>query len=81
MEVKVHKLTQDQEELFRTLLESKEELKVLHHIIETIVIGYEQAVNKVNLVDPQSERELLYRRLKADGARKLLSEIAKVCKV
>ncbi len=77
----MRKLTLEQEELLRALLDNKDELKVLYGVIEDIVEGFEQSVNKVQLIDSTSERELLYRRLKAEGARKLLTEIAKVCKV
>lgn len=75
------KLGLDQEELLRTLLENKEELRVLYLVIEDVVSGYESSVNKVMLSDQASERDLLYKRLRADGARKLLLDIGRVLKI
>ena len=81
MEVRVPKLTLEQEELLRAALDNKEEMRVVYQVIEDLVYGYEQSVNKVMVTDAGTERDLLYKRLKAEGARKLLSEIGKLFKL
>lgn len=77
----MHKLTLDQQEQLRSLLDNKDEMRLLNLVIEDIVVAMEASVNKVTITDTSTERELLYRRLKAEGARKLLTEIQKACKL
>lgn len=81
MEVRVPKLTLEQEELLRAALDNKDEMRVVYQVIEDLVVGYEQSVNKVMVTDDATERDLLYKRLKAEGARKLLAEIGRLFKL
>lgn len=75
------KLTLEQEELLKAVLDNKDEMRVLYQVLEDVVVGYELSVNRVMVVDTLSERDLLYKRLKADGARKLLMDIGRLFKL
>ncbi len=75
------KLTLEQEELLRAALDNKDEMRVVYQVIEDMVSSYEQSVNKVMVTDTNTERDLLYKRLKAEGARKLLLEIGRLFKL
>lgn len=75
------KLTLEQEELLSSLLDNKEELKVLLLIIEDAVKEQERHVNTINISSAATERELVYRRCRAEGARKLILDIRKILKL
>lgn len=75
------KLTLEQEELLRAVLDEKDQLRVLYQVLEDVVVGYELAVNRVMVADALTERDVVYKRLKAEGARKLLSDIGRLFKL
>ena len=79
---KINPLPQEQRDLLNDLIENnKDALQVLGYMLEQAVKHAEEHVNSVNVSSSAAERDLVYRRLKAEGARKLFVDYLKICRI